>query len=68
MTFPLHQERHSDSAFKNLSLDSIAQNGIRFTNGYVSCPVCAPTRAGWITGKYQQRFGFEFNPGGAPQE
>ncbi|WP_368887744.1 sulfatase-like hydrolase/transferase, partial [Escherichia coli] len=51
-----------------MSLDSIAQNGIRFTNGYVSCPVCAPTRAGWITGKYQQRFGFEFNPGGAPQE
>ncbi len=50
------------------NIDSIAQNGIRFTNGYVSCPVCAPTRAGWITGKYQQRFGFEFNPGGAPQE
>jgi len=50
------------------NIDSIAQNGIRFTNGYVSCPVCAPTRAGWITGKYQQRFGFEFNPGSAPQE
>lgn len=50
------------------NIDSIAQNGIRFTNGYVSCPVCAPTRAGWITGRYQQRFGFEFNPGGAPQE
>ena len=50
------------------NIDSIAQNGIRFTNGYVSCPVCAPTRAGWITGKYQQRFGFEFNPGSAPKE
>jgi len=50
------------------NIDSIAQNGVRFTNGYVSCPVCAPTRAGWLTGKYQQRFGFEFNPGGAPQE
>jgi arylsulfatase A-like enzyme len=50
------------------NIDSIAQNGIRFTNGYVSCPVCAPTRAGWITGKYQQRSGFEFNPGGASQE
>lgn len=50
------------------NIDSIAQNGIRFTNGYVSCPVCAPTRAGWITGRYQQRFGFEFNPGGVPQE
>lgn len=50
------------------NIDSIAQNGVRFTNGYVSCPVCAPTRAGWITGRYQQRFGFEFNPGGSSQE
>lgn len=47
------------------NIDSIARNGFRFTNGYVSCPVCAPTRAGLMTGKYQQRFGFEFNPGGA---
>lgn len=47
-------------------LDSIAQNGVRFTNGYVSCPVCSPTRAGLITGRYQQRFGHEFNPG--PEE
>jgi len=44
-------------------IDSIAKNGIRFTNGYVSCPVCSPTRAGLITGRYQQRFGHEFNPG-----
>ncbi len=50
------------------NIDSIARNGIRFTNGYVSCPVCAPTRAGLMTGKYQQRFGFEFNPGGATKE
>lgn len=50
------------------NIDSIAQRGIRFTNGYVSCPVCAPTRAGLMTGKYQQRFGFEFNPRGAPQK
>jgi len=45
------------------NIDSIAHNGVRFTNGYVSCPVCSPTRAGWITGRYQQRFGHEFNPG-----
>lgn len=49
------------------NIDSIANGGVRFTNGYVTCPVCAPTRAGWLTGKYQQRFGFEFNPGGAKQ-
>jgi arylsulfatase A-like enzyme len=47
------------------NIDSIARNGIRFTNGYVSCPVCSPTRAGLMTGRYQQRFGHEFNPGPA---
>jgi len=46
------------------NIDSIARNGIRFTDGYVSCPVCSPTRAGLMTGRYQQRFGHEFNPGG----
>lgn len=46
------------------AIDSIAQSGVRFTNGYVSCPVCSPTRAGLLTGRYQQRFGHEFNPGG----
>ena len=44
-------------------IDSIAKNGIRFTNGYVSGPYCSPTRAGFMTGRYQQRFGHEFNPG-----
>src|ERR1700677_1298858 len=44
-------------------IDSLAQNGVRFTSGYVSCPVCSPTRAGLMTGRYQQRFGHEFNPG-----
>lgn len=45
------------------NIDSIARNGTRFTSGYVSCPICAPTRAGLMTGRYQQRFGFETNPG-----
>lgn len=45
------------------NIDSIAANGVRFTNGYVSCPVCSPTRAGLLTGRYQERFGHEFNPG-----
>jgi len=44
-------------------IDSIAKNGVRCTAGYVSCPYCAPTRAGLLTGRYQNRFGFEFNPG-----
>jgi arylsulfatase A-like enzyme len=46
-------------------IDSIAKNGVRFTNGYVSGPYCSPTRAGLLTGRYQQRFGHEFNPGPA---
>ena len=39
-------------------MDRIAAEGARMTNGYASCPVCAPTRAGLLTGRYQQRFGF----------
>jgi arylsulfatase A-like enzyme len=45
------------------NIDSIARDGIRFTSGYASCPLCSPTRAGLQTGRYQQRFGHEFNPG-----
>lgn len=40
------------------NIDRLANEGARFTNGYASCPVCAPTRAGLLTGRYQQRFGF----------
>jgi arylsulfatase A-like enzyme len=45
------------------NIDSIASRGIRFRNGYVSGPYCSPTRAGLMTGRYQHRFGHEFNPG-----
>jgi arylsulfatase A-like enzyme len=46
-------------------IDSLAKHGVRFTSGYVSGPYCSPTRAGLLTGRYQQRFGHEFNPGPA---
>jgi arylsulfatase A-like enzyme len=49
-------------------LDSLAKRGVRFTNGYVSGPYCSPTRAGLLTGRYQNRFGHEFNPGGGVQQ
>ena len=45
------------------NIDSIAAEGVKFTNGYVSAPVCSPSRAGLMTGRYQHRFGFEFNAG-----
>ncbi len=42
-------------------IDSLAGNGVRFTSGYVTAPVCSPSRAGLMTGRYQTRFGHEFN-------
>lgn len=44
-------------------LDQLAKDGVIFTDAYVSGPYCSPTRAGLMTGRYQQRFGHEFNPG-----
>jgi len=43
-------------------IDRIAKEGVRFTNGYVTYPVCSPSRAGLITGRYQGRFGYHRNP------
>jgi arylsulfatase A-like enzyme len=43
-------------------IDTIATNGVRFTNGYATHAVCGPSRAGLLTGRYQGRFGFNTNP------
>ncbi len=45
------------------NIDSLAKNGIRFSDGYVACCLCSPSRAGLMTGKYPESFGYEFNPG-----
>ena len=50
------------------NLDALAARGVRCSNGYVSGPYCSPTRAGFLTGRYQQRFGHEFNPGDSNRE
>jgi arylsulfatase A-like enzyme len=54
------------------SIDALAGGGIRFTDGYVTAPVCNPSRAALMTGRYQQRWGQEENeqtatPEGAPR-
>ena len=43
-------------------LDALAASGVRCTSGYVSAPYCSPSRAGFLTGRAQTRFGHEFNP------
>jgi uncharacterized sulfatase len=42
-------------------LDALARDGVRFARGYVTAPQCVPSRAGVITGRYQQRFGVDDN-------
>ena len=42
-------------------IDAMAKSGTRFTDAYVTGPYCSPTRAGFLTGRYPQRFGHEFN-------
>ncbi|WP_345007704.1 sulfatase family protein [Snuella lapsa] len=39
------------------NMDKIAENGVRFTNGYATAPVCNASRQGIITGSYQERWG-----------
>jgi len=42
-------------------IDSIAENGVRCTSGYVTAPVCSPSRAGLMSGRHQSRFGWDIN-------
>ena len=55
---------HGGEEIPTPNLDALAAGGVRFTEGYVSGPYCSPTRAGLLTGRYQNRFGHEFNSGG----
>ena len=49
-------------------IDAIAESGVRFTAGYVAGPNCSPSRAGLLTGRTPNRFGYEFNPIGDRNE
>lgn len=50
------------------NIDALAAKGVRCTDGYVTAPFCAASRAALLTGRLQTRFGFEFNPIGARNE
>ncbi len=56
---------HSADDIETPGMDRIAEDGILFTQAYVTAPVCSPSRAGWNTGCYQQRWNPEagWNPG-----
>jgi arylsulfatase A-like enzyme len=50
--------------YETPNIDALAAKGIRFTSGYAACPVCSPTRASIMTGKYPPRTGVtDFIPG-----
>jgi arylsulfatase A-like enzyme len=53
---------HGGKAVPTPNIDGLAASGVRCTSGYVSSPYCSPSRAGFLTGRYQTRFGHEFNP------
>lgn len=55
---------YGSTLIKTPIIDALAASGVGFTSGYVTHPVCAPSRAALVTGRYQQRFGFELNPVG----
>ena len=45
-------------------IDRLAAEGVRMTDGYITAPQCSPSRAGILSGRYQQRFGYESNAEG----
>ena len=55
---------YGSAVVRTPNIDALASGGVRVTDGYVSAAVCSPSRAGLYTGRYQSRFGYEFNPSG----
>lgn len=55
---------NGSETFETPNIDKLASQGMRFTNGYAACPVCSPSRAAIMTGKYPARLGItNFLPG-----
>ena len=52
----------ANGKFKTPNIDNLASDGVLCTNGYSSSPVCSPSRASLLTGRFATRFGYEFTP------
>jgi arylsulfatase A-like enzyme len=52
----------ANGAVPTPNIDGIARAGVQYTRGYTGNATCAPSRAAIMTGRYPQRFGFEFTP------
>ncbi|RMG23949.1 MAG: sulfatase [Bacteroidetes bacterium] len=50
---------HGNKQVHTPHIDALAAQGVNCRQAYATAPVCAPSRAGFITGRYQHRFGFE---------
>ena len=56
---------YGSSFYETPNIDRLAREGMRFTDAYAACPVCSPTRASIMTGKYPARLGLtDFIAGG----
>ncbi len=55
---------YGSTFYRTPNIDRLASQGMRFTNAYAACPVCSPTRASIMTGKYPARLHLtDFIPG-----
>ena len=50
---------YGSTKIKTPNIDALAKGGMKFTDYHSNCPVCSPTRAALLTGRYQQRSGIE---------
>jgi arylsulfatase A len=51
---------HGAPDIRTPHVDRLAREGVQLTNFYANGPVCTPTRAAFMTGRYQQRVGLEW--------
>ena len=53
---------YGSQTVKTSNIDKLASEGVLFSDCYVNSPVCAPSRAGILSGRYPPRYGFETQP------